>query len=116
MKRSFSHILLPLCLAGSLENQGLAAAYDLQLQPGFNLIANHLQHTPNNQISVVFGNSVPVRSEVTFWDVSAQQFSFGGLFDDGVWSPDPALTPGAGAIFRLPGNSPVTVTLSGTAA
>jgi hypothetical protein len=89
---------------------------NLNLRPGFNLIANQLNGSPNNKLDTVLPG-VPVESQV-------QKFTGTGfnvdIYDGTAWldnaTGNPSVTtvsPGEGFFFFNPGNSAVPATLVG---
>ena len=105
--------LLAVLVAGALAPA--AFAYTFTLQPGFNLVANHVNIAAGNNVSQVFA-APPDGSYVEDWQSASQQFVWAGFYYSGSgWSPDPLLNPGGGMVFNLPAGSPMGFTVVGTA-
>src|SRR4026208_2439424 len=88
-----------------------AAPYALTLPPGWTLVANHLNHVPNNRLGNIFNAPLPPDGAmVVFWDQAAQQYGDPYTYLAGYgWlhpiDPDPDggfLNPGEGAFFFNP--------------
>ncbi|MBI5385181.1 MAG: HYR domain-containing protein [Verrucomicrobia bacterium] len=91
-------------------------AYTFTLQPGYNLVANHLDIPAGNNVSQVFASGPPPDfSSIWRWQPASQSFLWEDYFYSGIWSLDPLLDPGDGQVFYLPGATPVSFTVSGLA-
>lgn len=88
-------------------------SYDLTLQQGYSLIANHCDHKGGNHLSKIFP-VVPEGSEVYTWDTEQQTWSpKPARYTNGHWAPNLKLNPGEGALFHNPGAA-VTVNVCGS--
>ena len=91
---------------------------NLTMRPGFNMVANQLNRTPNNSLNNVI-TGVPVESQVLKFDNASNNYIV-ELFDGTGWikpedgSPG-VLTanPGSGLFFFNPNTDNLTVTLVG---
>src|SRR2546427_2418332 len=104
-------VLRPLPAAGALLLPAWfssAASYDVTLQPGINLIANHLNQSDNN-INNIIPDIVDAATLFT-WDNSAQVFGAKEEFFLGWgWFPGTnSLNPGETAAVVNPDASPFT--------
>lgn len=89
-------------------------SYDLTLQPGYTLIANHCDHKGGNHLSKVFPE-VPEGSEVQTWDPKRQDwYPKIARYKNGHWAPNLKLNPGEGAFFYNPGEEAATVRVCGS--
>lgn len=86
-------------------------SYSIQLQPGFNSIANHLVNGANRLDDIL--RDMPDGSELYKYDPATQNYYRPAVFLGGYgWFPeDPQtdyLNPGEGAFLRVPGSNIVT--------
>ena len=97
-------------------DKGLAQAalsYSVQVQPGINSIANHLNRGDNNLDDVLRG--VPEGSVLYKFNSVTMGYDV-AVYDNGNWHPPEFLRPGEGAFLQIPGNQTITLTFSGTIA
>jgi len=88
---------------------------NLTMLPGFNLVGNQLNRTPNNSLNnAIMG--APIESQVLKFANNSYQLE---LFDGTTWiKPDGnpgtlSANPGEGLFFFNPGTTPLTITLVG---
>src|SRR5947199_10860708 len=89
---------------------GFAVSYTINVPPGVSLIANQLDHPPND-LSTVLGASLPAGSKIFKWDCNnfhTYTYAFG------LWTAGGTLAPGEGAIVKNSGSVPAPVTFTGT--
>src|SRR6188508_1855506 len=85
------------------------------MRPGFNMVANQLNKTPNNSLNNVI-SGVPVESQVLKFENNNYTLE---LYDGATWikpNGDPGTltaNPGSGFFFFNPDAAPLTVTLVG---
>ena len=90
---------------------------NLTMRPGFNMVANQLNRTPNNSLNNVI-TGVPVESQVLKFDNASNNYIL-ELFDGTGWiTPEGnpgtlTANPGSGLFFFNPDAANITVTLVG---
>jgi len=96
-------------------SQNVVGYINLTLRPGFNLVANQLNASPNNQLGSVFPNA-PADSQIQLFANN----NYTSFFHDGSgwidFDGNPAtatVSPGEGFFFFNPGATPLTTTLVG---
>jgi hypothetical protein len=104
-------------MAQAVYSVNIVGYVNLTLRPGFNLVANQLDATPNNQLSSVFP-SVPDGSQVLKFrnnNYTVYQFfsGFGGWIDESFQPANATVDPGEGFFFTNPNASDLTVTTVG---
>jgi hypothetical protein len=103
-------------MAQAVYSVNIVGYVNLTLAPGFSLIANQLNATPNNQLGSVFPTAPADAQVLTFANGNYQTY----ITDGAVWydyvTGDPTtatVSPGQGLFFFNPGATPVTVTTVG---
>ncbi len=90
---------------------------NLTMRPGFNMVANQLNRTPNNLLNNVI-TGVPTESQVLKFDNASNNYVL-ELYDGTGWiTPEGAAgtltaNPGSGLFFFNSDTAPITVTLVG---
>ena len=119
---SFHNIYLEISLNNGATTVALTQprSYDVVLQPGLNLIANHLDHGSNKLYEVL--PEVPDGTTFFKWDNAShgpgpvQSFiAGGGWFDNSTGNPSTVtFSPGEAAFINNPNSTPFTITFTGT--
>jgi len=116
-------LLLTAALSAAAAASSMAQVYsvnavgyiNLTMRPGFNMVANQLNRTPNNSLNNVI-TGVPIESQVLKFANNNYTVE---LYDGATWikpNGDPGdltAAPGSGFFFFNPDSTPLTVTLVG---
>lgn len=113
------HLAAPLLLAWALTltlpAHAVFQSYDIQILPGFNYIANHLDNGGNSLDEIM--PDMPEGTEFFKWDKVNRTFTQPATYFGGFWfGSDPAtltLAPGEGGVLNNLTAPPYTLTFSG---